>query len=147
MWCRDILLQEKLEHPAEVQEFAGTVFMWQAFKWQFDVCSLLWTIIRLSKGLSHVMATSLDTLNSSTKLPSIWVFLRVCLTPGCTRSQCVTCAQLCVSAHGYLITLIYTILRACPWSFILLKMWKPSDSAGCFHSVCKPTKQFLSVLW
>lgn len=80
-------------------------------------------------------------------LSSLWIFLKVpFLHTGCPR-QPIAFAHPCVSAHGCLITLIYTISYACPWSFILLKMWKLSDSAGYFHSVCKTTKQFLSLLW
>lgn len=82
-----------------------------------------------------------------TNLSSLWIFLKVpVLHIGCLH-QPIAFAHLCVSAHGCLITLIYTISHACPWSFILLKMWKLSDSAGYFHSVCKITKQFLSLLW
>jgi len=72
-WCRGSLLQEKLEHLVEVQGFAVTKFSHEKLASDNSMFAhlIIKKIIRLSKGLSQIMATSLDTLNSSTKLSSI----------------------------------------------------------------------------
>lgn len=124
-------------------------FTWQVFKWRFSVCSSHYkNIIKLSKGLSHITAASLDTLNSSTKLSSMWIFLKVpVLHTGCAHLPAYyICTLLCFCSWLFDHTDLH-YLTCLPLIFHLVENVKLSDSAGYFHCVCEPTKRFLSVLW
>lgn len=74
-WRRGILLQEMLEELVGVQGLAGTFRMMSSQATVQCLLIPLKNIIKLSKGLSHIMTTSWDTLNSLQIFPlseSVW---------------------------------------------------------------------------
>ena len=115
--CRDLLLQEKLEHLVEVQESAVTKF--SHAKLSSDNSVFAHPIIKHYQTFKGTLPHNGYFFRHFELFYKAFFHLNLSESPCLTHrlyslASIITFALLCVSAHGYLITLIYTILRACP---------------------------------